>query len=187
MGSISILGIEERQAKLSLLEKNKDAPLTNNGIIYLKNAEFEQAARFSGEGCIVVGHNGNFRTVNILETGHQRFHFFDGTGVFNLVTSDIPQDNRYYITNFPKGATIQVAGSFTNWRVEGSDFIYFNELGSMRIKFTFERYHLEEGKVLIDGNKMTYAEDLVRRAPDSRCVQMDQVMAQASKYEIKSE
>lgn len=186
LGSISVLGTQDQDAQLSVLENKKDAVFANNGLIYIKHAEFEQAANFRGEGCIVIGHRGKFRTKTSLALLHQRFHFLDGSGLFILLASDIPRDNRYYITSFPKGAAVQAAEAIGSWKVEGSDFIFFNELRTMRIKITFERYSLEQSKVFINGNQMTYAENLVRLAPDSRCIQMGLVMAEASKYEIEA-
>lgn len=191
LGSISVLGTLDIEAKFTLAEKNEGALFTNTGIIYVKQALFQHTANFAGEGCIVVGKYCRFATQNDFEFAGQRLHFTDGSATL-LVLERMGAEKkegeeffqRYYITNFPRNTMIWVTGPIAQWRVEGSDFVVTNREGRESITFTFEGFTLDASKVRIIDNTMTYAEDLVRSTPHPLCAKMDLVIAEADPYEL---
>lgn len=186
LGSISVLGTAAQEANFEVREKKSGARLTNTGIIYVKHAALIQSANFTGDGCIVIGKKGRVfaQTYYIFEG--QRFHFSGGSGTLMVYETWEDSDRRYYITNFPRGAVVRVKTAITGWRIEKSDLIITDTQGIESITFTFEGFTLEKSKIKIDGQQMSYAEDLVTAIPDSRCGKVDLVMAEARKYEIEA-
>lgn len=187
LGTMAILGTPAIEARFQILEEKADARFTNTGLIYVKHAVLHQLADFADEGCIVIGISGRLYTRTTFEFGGQRLHFVDGSGALMVDENNVGQDEEgldrtYYITNFPRGSYVRVKKIITDWKIEGSDFIITN--AERHTVISFEGYILDESKVQIEGNLMTYAEDLVRGSPDPRCARMALVMAEARKYEI---
>lgn len=189
LGSISVLGTWEQLGRFDFLgskKKKQSERFTNNGIIYIKNANFIQGAKLAGEGCIVMGHNSGFYLDADFEISKQQLHFVDGHGALITGKDTEGRHTRCYITNFPKGSLVRVKTGILRWRVEGSDLIFTDTRGRESITITFEGFTLEERKVVVDGNEVTYAEDLLTHYPDYPCAKMYLVMEEASKYEIKA-
>lgn len=185
LGSISVLGTRRQAAQMCLIEKKEGAILTNNGIIYVKHAAFSQTADFAGAGCIAVGHKGEIHLNSDRKFGGQRLHIVDGTGVIFVAAGKETNDQRYYVTNFPKGATIQFENPISNWKVEGSYFTVSNPVGSERVTISFEGYTLDERKIRIDEGKMGYAADLTSGSPAVWCSKIDLVIEEVRTYEIR--
>lgn len=186
LGTLSVLGTPELEVPFEIKEHKQGAPFTNTGIIYVKHAVMAQTAHLAGEGCVVLGEKGRVFARTKYKVEGQHFHFFDGTGALMVYESEDGPNRRYIISNFPKGSYIRIRTYMTRWRVEGSDFIIIDAQGKESITVTFEEFTLEKSKIVIYGNQMTYAEDLVNPYPNYWCAKVKAVMEEASEYEIRS-
>lgn len=186
LGTMSVLGTKKQEAHLQMQEIEGGSLFVNTGIIYLKHAVLEQKANLAGEGCIIIGEKSWINTQAQYTAGMQRLHFADGSAGLMIDESDDARDRIHYITNFPRGSFLRLKNKLETWRVEESDFFVTDIRGRESITIRFVGYTLDETKVIIDSNQMTYAEDLVREAPDFHCAGLDLVLAEASKYEIEA-
>lgn len=188
-GSLSVVGTAAHtaQMRIQLLKGRLNPPAFHNvGTIYVKNAIFYQEVPLSSQGCVAIDDGGIFYAHMASRSDGQRFHFYPGTSTLFIASAGAKDPQTYTVTTFPRGASVQVEAHMTRFEVFGNSVTFFPALGGPTVQVTFDfPRKLDAARFRFERGRLTYADDLLRSIPATRCENVHHARNKALEYEIK--